>query len=501
MYVLNAVQMRQVDENTIEKLGIPQDVLMERAALAVADCVAKYNPEKVLCVCGSGNNGGDAVATARILKMRGFLADVFMCSPQNKWKTSVVKQYEIFNKVDGRTVTSMDFSEYDIIVDGIFGIGIDRNIEGYYAEVIRAVNEAGNKGAKIIAADIPSGIHTDKGCVLGVAVKADETIAFAYYKPGHLLYPGAEYCGKISVVDIGIAHKYFYEEKSLEMFTQSPDEPVELNKRERDGNKGTFGRVLVIAGSRDMYGACYLSALAALRTGVGLVDIFTHEINRTVIQTMLPEAILHVYKETFDKEELLMLMNQASCVVIGPGLSVSQCAMDMTVTVLECCEKNIVADADALNCIAKNKDLLYNQKRFPNRKLIITPHPGELSRLTGRTVLELKSDYLEIVRTFAKENDLIVIGKGAGTIVSDGERIYINQTGNEGMATAGSGDVLAGIIGALCAQKQEAFEAAWKGVFLHGKAGDYTLEMSNARSLIAGDLAGALQYVIKESVF
>ena len=255
--------------------------------------------------------------------------------------------------------------------------------------------------------------------------------------------------------------------------------------------------MLVIAGSKSMYGACYLSALATLRMGVGLVDIYTHEVNRAAIQTMLPEAILHVYGDDgFDKEILNELIKQADCVLMGPGISVDDIAMETVRFVLENCEKSLIVDADALNCIAKNKDLLYNQNRFANREIIITPHPGELSRLTGESIAQLKENYIHIIEAFAKQYRLIVVGKDAGTVVSDGCNVYLNQTGNEGMATAGSGDVLSGIIAGLCAQGEAGFDAAWKGVYLHGRAGDYALEQSNSYSLIAGDIANALTQII-----
>lgn len=496
MYVLDAAGMKRADEGTIEELGIGQDVLMERAALAVVDTVMKYQPTKVLCVCGSGNNGGDALAVARILTMRGLNADVYMCTKPEKWKASVIKQYEIFRKTGGKMVTASDFAEYDMIVDGIFGIGLDRNIEGRYVDIIEMVNEAKTKGSKVIAVDISSGIHTDTGAVMGIAVKADETVAFANYKPGHLLYPGADYCGVVTVKEIGICDRLFFNEEQMNCFTVLRDEAISMPMRKRDGNKGTFGRVLIIAGSREMYGACYLSALAAFRMGVGLVDIYTHEINQSTIQSMLPEAILHTYSETIDFDVLNKVMNRADCVVIGPGLSMNQTAMELVTNVLERCNKTIIADADALNCIAQKKDLLYNQKRFGGRELIITPHPGELSRLTGKTVAELKKDYIGIVKKFAKDNGIIVVGKDAGTVVSDGRIVYMNQTGNDGMATAGSGDVLSGIIGALCAQRESGLDAAWKGVFLHGKAGDIAAKETNTYSVMASDIANAITKII-----
>ncbi len=497
MFVMDAAGMKKADEGTIYNLGIAQDVLMERAALAVVECVEKYKPNKTLCICGTGNNGGDAIAVARILSMREMKADVYMCGSVQKYKPAVKHQLGIFEKIGGRIVTDCIFLEYDMIVDGIFGIGLERNADGEFAEIIKKINLVKEKGTKVISVDIPSGIHTDKGIVMGTAVKADETIAFGYYKPGHLLYPGAEYCGDVTVKEIGICHQYFYDSQEMEMFTVPVNASPQLPKRQRDGNKGTFGRVLVIAGSQNMYGACYLSALAAFRTGVGLVDVYTHEINREALQNHLPEAIIHTYQdETYDKEELCKLIERADCVVIGPGLSVNETAKELVKTVFYDCNKNIVADADALNCIAQNPELLKYQNRFPERKVIITPHPGEFSRLTGLTVSELKNDYVANIKNFAKDHGVIVVGKDAGTVVSDGRKTYMNQTGNDGMATAGSGDVLSGIIAGLLAQKEEAFDAAWKGVWFHGKAADVALQKNNKYSLMAGDIANFLAEIL-----
>lgn len=499
MYILPAAVMQKADNLTIEQVGIGQDVLMERAALAVASKVKTYRPKRVLCVCGTGNNGGDALAVARILCMQGIKADVFLCGKPEKYKPAVVKQYDIFQKVGGGTITTKDFNEYDIIVDGIFGIGLERKVEGEYADVIACINASAENNTKIIAVDIPSGIHTDTGAVMGCAVKADETVAFAYYKPGHLLYPGAEYCGKVSVEEIGISHYFIENEYKVDTFTLEKDILPDLPKRPRNGNKGTFGRVLIVAGSSAMYGACYLSALAALRMGVGLVEIFTHEVNRIAVQTMLPEAILHTYADgDVDFDKLMKLTERADCVIIGPGLSANDTAVSLVKKVLTYCTKPVVADADALNCIAMHKELQELCKKRADDSLIITPHPGELSRLTGISVKDLKADYLNVVKAFANENHLTIVGKDAGTVVSDGKYTYINQTGNSGMATAGSGDVLSGIIGGLCAQKERVFDAAWKGVCIHGKAGDYALQNNNAYSLIAGDIAEALTKIIKE---
>ena len=508
-YILDACNMQAADRATIEQIGISQDVLMERAALAIVSCVQKYNPKRVLCVCGVGNNGGDALAVARILLMKGTNADIFMCADLDKCKPSVKKQYDIFVKVGGKTITTLDFTEYDIIVDGIFGVGLTRNLEGVYAETVSAIRNAADAGSKVISVDLPSGIHTDTGEIMGCAVNATETVAFAYYKPGHLLYPGAEYCGNVTVEDIGIDYCYV-RDKGFNTFTIDKIDDIELPKRQRNGNKGTFGRVLVIAGSESMYGACYLSALAAFRMGAGLVDIFTHEINRLAIQTMLPEAILHTYTDEYSNVQegegddfakihgkLCKLIRNSDCVIIGPGLSANHTAIRLVKTVLETCDKTIVADADALNCISSNEELQNLLYEHNQSDIILTPHPGELSRLTGKSVTELKSDYVTSVKTFAKESRCVVVGKDAGTVVSDGEYTYMNQTGNSGMATAGAGDVLSGIIGALCAQNESAFEAAWKGVFLHGKAGDKALSKSNTYSLMAGDIANALAEVIE----
>lgn len=490
MIVLTAEEMQNVDKCTIEKIGIPQEVLMERAALAVADKVCEKNPKHVLCVCGKGNNGGDGIAVARILKERGICATVYLCVDINSCKPAIVKQADIFKAIGGNIISEPDFTSCDLIVDAVFGVGLSKEVQGHYKEILHKMNEEKEAGKTIVSVDIPSGIDTDTGAVLGVAVKADETVTFAYAKRGHFLYPGKEYTGKLTIAEAGMDVSYAYDKHYPFSFTYE-DAECKFPVRSKDGNKGTFGRILVIAGSESMNGACYLSALAAFRCGCGLVDIFTAKTNLDALKTMLPEAILNGYEgKKEDIDNLLALLKKASCVILGPGLSKSEFAAELVRTVLKNYDKTIVLDADALNIVAENPNLIYNHNRFAVSKMIFTPHPGELSRLTGKSVPELKNNYISVLKEYALKNHVVIVGKGASSIVTDGEHVFINTTGNDGMATAGSGDVLTGFIASFAVMENE-FISACKGVYFHGKAGDVSYKERGA-GLLAHEIADSV---------
>ncbi len=498
MYVLTADQMQSMDQFTIQKLGISQDILMEKAALCVVSEIMKLNPVHVLCVCGNGNNGGDGIAVARILKMKGICATVYLCSEPQLCKESILKQLSIFQKVGGCIKTDCEFDEYDIIVDAVFGIGLNRPVSGRYADILERINETKKKKqVQIISLDIPSGIHADDGSIMEKAIKADITVSFAYPKRGHLLYPGREYTGRLVVADAGM----YLEHSPLSVdevgFAYLQREEFVLPKVNKTAHKGSRGRVLIIAGSAQMAGACYLSACAAFRTGCGLVEIYTATVNLESLRTMLPEAILHGYDEDKDLTILQELLERANLVVMGPGISTDEHALQCVNYVLNHCKKTMIIDADAINCIARNPVLLYNHVKITEQPVILTPHPKELSRLVNQPVKDILENYSEILVRTAKEMQCIIVGKGASSIVTDGTHFYINTSGNEGMATAGSGDVLTGIIAGILVQDNSVFDAVCKSVYLHGLSGDYMAERIGKSSLMAHDLLDGIIYLNK----
>lgn len=498
MFVLTASQMQSIDEYTINELGISQDILIEKAALCSVDEIVKWNPRRVLCVCGNGNNGADGIAVARILLMKGICAAVYLCFDPSVCKESVKKQLVSFQKIGGELVTETDFSQYDIITDAIFGIGLNRNITAPLEEIIEKINDCRKQfDSKVISLDISTGIHADTGCVMNVAVTADKTVTFSYAKRGQLLYPGKSYTGELIVSDAGMYLEYSPLKNSNVGFSYFSKKECIIPALPQTAHKGNAGRILIIAGSPNMSGACYLSSCAAFRLGTGLIDIYTAKENLDALKTLLPEAILHNASEDTDFDKLNQLMIGADCIVLGPGLSTSVFAMNCVTYVLEHCRKTLVIDADGINCIAQNPVLLYNHTKINNADVVLTPHPKELSRLLSKSVPDILENYPECLKEAALKFGVVLVGKSAATIVTDGENFYVNQSGNEGMATAGSGDVLSGMIAAMILREDSVFTATSKAVYLHGLCGDYCAARIGKTSIMAHDLLDGIIYLNK----
>ena len=485
--VVTASLMKALDGNTIERHRVPSMVLMERAALAVVDALSGWNLEKVLVVCGNGNNGGDGIAAARILKGKGY--SVHICQPgaDRRKSADCVRQEEIARSYDVTWVNNPNWSEYTTIVDAIFGVGLSRNIEGIFAETIQKINES---GVPVMAVDVPSGIDSDTGQILGCAVRARETVTFAFAKAGQLLEPGYGYCGRLKICDIGIYDSEHLEKEDTFFIEEKDMEQIPL--RREDGNKGSFGKILLAAGSTGMAGAAYLCGLAAMRTGCGMVKIVTPAENRDILQKRIPEAMLSVYETEQEAEQCILEgLKWADTAGIGPGLGQDKRAETMIRTILKNCDHPLVVDADALNLISAHKEWVDDLKC----PAVITPHLGEMARLMNCKVSHIKSSVLATARAFAADHKLQCVLKDSRTCVAlpDGTA-YINRTGNSGMATAGSGDVLCGIILGLLAQKTPYAYAGAIGVWLHGKLGDRCSSRTGPGFVMAGDLVDELKY-------
>ncbi len=485
-YILDAEQMKKIDNFTSDSIGVPSEVLMERAALVCAEEIraSGFDTSRILIVCGNGNNGADGLALARIIN-RFYKPDVFVTDNYKNLTGLVKKQYDSAARSKVRFINEPVWGNYTLVVDAVFGTGLSRNIEGRLAEIIEKIN---NSNAKIVSVDIPSGIHATTGRALGCAVKADLTVSFAYTKLGQVLFPGAEHCGQLKVRDIGIytdlcdgfkPAAYTYTERDLSL----------IPARKRYSNKGTYGRVLVIAGSENMSGAAILASTAAYKSGAGLVEVFTHEKIKTVLQGALPEAIVTSYSDgNVDFSALHASISSAASVVIGPGLSKSDTAKKILRYTLESSTVPTVIDADALNLIAEDKLLLNYIKGK-----IITPHLGEMSRLTGKSVSEIADSLIDTATHFARDNSCVCVLKDTRTVVSVGTApVFINTAGNSGMAKGGSGDTLAGIIASLAAQGVEIPDAARLGVFLHASAGDNAAAEHGEYAMLAGDISEAV---------
>ena len=493
-YLADGRQMKAIDNYSIETLGIPSMVLMERAALCVAEHIrsAFKDPKqvsKIIAVCGSGNNGGDGLAIARILHTWGYPVAYYLVGNMEKATKETRMQLEILDNLKIEQCLTCDaFETADVLIDAVFGIGLMREITGHFADVIERMNAS---KAKIYAVDIPSGIHSDNGQIMGCAVKAHCTVTFGVLKAGLALYPGAEYAGDIFVEDIGFP-KVSVEHAALDTFAlEKEDIAIYLPKRSAHSNKGSYGKVLIIAGSAQMGGAAVLSATAAYRMGVGLVRAFTVRENRDIILKHLPEAILTLYDEKNpDLDALAQAMDWADAVCIGPGLSTAEYAKVIVAYVCQHCNVPLIMDADALNIIAMNNSILDNC----HVPVILTPHLGEMSRLCKKPIKDIQKDLVNVCKEYAKSHNIICAMKDARTIISDGVSAYINIAGNSGMATGGSGDVLSGIITGLLAQQVNPFMAAALGCYIHGCAGDMACIDKGEYGLLASDI---IQYMLK----
>lgn len=488
---VNAAQMKAADQYTIQKLGVSSLELMEHAAQA---CVQVLEDEKVdlshVCVvCGSGNNGGDGFAIARILQNNRYSVETFCVGNPEHYTEETQEQMHRLQECGGKITYGMPQEDsYSVIIDAVFGVGLSHKVEGRYRQVIEQMNRM--RGTKF-AVDIPSGLSATTGCILGCAFKADYTVTFQLKKIGLELSQGRTMAGRVIVPDIGISTDSICEDQEIVRTAGKDIYRKMLPDRPEDSNKGTYGRLLVIAGSKGMAGAAYLNAHAAYMTGAGLVRIYTSSDNREILQTLLPEAIITTYEE-YNKEELLSLLTWADGVCIGSGLGMSRLSEKILKTVIEYVKVPCLIDADGLNLLAENKNYL---NQMAERRFVITPHMKEMSRLTGISVEELKADRIQILKDFISRYRITCVLKDSRTLIASEEKgIRMNLTGNSAMAKAGSGDVLAGVISGWMVQGKEAEDAAELGTYIHGLSGDLAKFEKGVYSVMARDL---IEYISK----
>lgn len=488
---VNAAQMKAADQYTIQKLGVPSLELMEHAAQA---CVQVLEDEKVdlshVCVvCGSGNNGGDGFAIARILQNNRYSVETFCVGNPEHYTEETQEQMHRLQECGGKITYGMPQEDsYSVIIDAVFGVGLSRKVEGRYRQVIEQMNRM--RGTKF-AVDIPSGLSATTGCILGCAFKADYTVTFQLKKIGLELSQGRTMAGRVIVPDIGISTDSICEDQEIVRTAGKDIYRKMLPDRPEDSNKGTYGRLLVIAGSKGMAGAAYLNAHAAYMTGAGLVRIYTSSDNREILQTLLPEAIITTYEE-YNKEELLSLLTWADGVCIGSGFGMSRLSEKILKTVIEYVKVPCLIDADGLNLLAENNNYL---NQMAERRFVITPHMKEMSRLTGTPVEELKADRIQILKDFISRYRITCVLKDSRTLIASEEKgIRMNLTGNSAMAKAGSGDVLAGVISGWMVQGKEAEDAAELGTYIHGLSGDLAKFEKGVYSVMARDL---IEYISK----
>lgn len=491
IYLPTGEQMRRADLYTIEEIGVPSMVLMERAALEVIRCMEEEQLDfrKVLVICGSGNNGGDGYAIARLLHLKGHDVTIFFAGNSQKRSEENAQQAKIAAHYEIPVITNLGTEEYSVIIDALFGTGLKREVTGHYREVLCSVNQMAGKK---VAVDLPSGIHDTTGARMGIAFCADLTVAIAFPKRGLFLQEGNVCAGKILTGDIGISSETF-SEGTVTFGYEKQDLFLGFPKRKKNSHKGSYGKVLMIAGSKGMSGAAYLSAKAAYAVGAGLVQIYTHEENRVILQQLLPEAIITTY-DTFDSEQLEKLIQWADLIGIGCGLGKSDTAERVMQYTLKRALVPCVVDADGINILSKHMEWIEET----NALIVLTPHMKEMSRMLQCSVRELIEQRMEKLHAFVERYKVVCVLKDARTLVAKEHRnTYLNLSGNAAMAKAGSGDVLAGVIVGILAQQCEPYTSACLGVFLHGLAGDMARDKKGAYSVLASDLVAEISSVLK----
>ena len=503
--------MRAVDKAASEIGGIPSIVLMENAAIACVNELKKdfgeLTGKRIAVFCGKGNNGGDGFAIARHLRNMDAEVSVYLACG-NEFKGDAKINFDIIKKMNVNidVVSDTENLKYiirsnDIIIDAIYGTGIHGTVGGISYDVINEINE---NSKYTMAVDVPSGINSDSGEICGICIRADKTVTFAAYKVGMLMFPAADYTGKVTVADISIPD-YILEGQSINI-NVTDEEFVRANfpVRENNSQKGDYGKVLVIAGSVGMTGAAYLSSQSAVTAGSGLVTLAipaglngAMEAKTTEVMT-LPVEDINGHISSDAAEKILERTDMADAVLIGPGLGRSSDAARVLKSVLSHSKVPVIIDADGINAASRDMDIL-SDCTCP---VIFTPHAVEMSRLTGLDRDYIEENRLVASKEFAEEYGVTVILKGHHTIVtaSDGEQ-YINITGNPGLATGGSGDVLAGITASLAARGINETAAAAMAVYIHGKAGDiakdkYGMESVTA-SLVMESIPDALRQILQ----
>lgn len=508
-------QMRRMDERSIHELGIPGEILMDRAGRAVAEMVLEISRgrpfiRRARLIAGHGNNGGDAFVAAGYLSRHGLEAEVWLAAESSRIKGDAllhldkirsmgIPVLEMPEEADWiqRAVTCSD--ENLVVVDGLLGTGMEGTPRGTAAEAINYVNRLGGKNP-VVAIDIPSGLNAETGCAEGSAVRADFTVTMAFPKSGFLNESAHERLGSLRVADIGVPAAPGLEcGMDEELITETEVRSL-FPGRKRDSHKGSFGHVLVVAGSSGLTGAGVLAALSALRSGVGLVTVLTTSSLAPVIASSVPEAMVHGVDETVTGsisqsgfQQWLSKRGPFSSALIGPGMSNCEATFAIVESALSVADWNLVLDADALNVLQGRGEML---KRAACR-VVITPHPGEMARLMGIDVGDVQKDRVSVATQAAAKTGALVVLKGAGTvIVAPGGPPRINLTGNPGMACGGTGDVLAGLLAGFLGAGMDVHGSAEAAVYIHGLAGDSAAIRSSAPGMNAGDLVRAMPSVM-----
>lgn len=504
MKVTRVSEMRTLDKTAIKKYGIAAEILMENAGEAVYSVIQTelgIEEKRFMVFCGAGNNGGDGFVVARKIHSNGGRVKVSILDDPKRLNGAAKTNFDIISKLPIevqrlQSIESIRSEVYhcDCIVDSIFGTGLTRKVEGLYRDVIELINDSRRQ---VISVDIPSGINGDTGMVMGKAVKADYTVTFGLPKLGNMLYPGYEHCGKLFVSHISFPPKiYDSDELRIEI-----NHPVTLPSREKTGHKGDFGDVLFIAGASSYLGAPYFAALSFLKAGGGYSRLASPESITPFIANKGSEIVFVPQRETGfgsisieNKKDLLELSELVDMVVLGPGISLNEETQKLVREMAKEIEKPLIIDGDGITAISKDLKILKRRRA----ETILTPHLGEMSTMINLSVSEVNAKKIDLLQNTAKELNSIIILKGAHSLIGYPEgRVFINMSGNSGMATAGSGDVLTGTIAAMFGLGLPINEAVRMGAFIHGLAGDLASIEKGEDGITAQDILNYLPFALK----
>ena len=523
MKVVTAAEMRRIDQDTIEGIGIPGIVLMETAGSAIVHAIEQHYPtcQPIGIFAGKGNNGGDGIVIARQLAHTGRDVYLFLVSPQESFTGEAHINLQIAKNLRLRIEEILTdralgtekgaplnhITSCELLVDAIFGTGLRGEVRGPIANLINAVN---NLPIPILSVDLPSGLDADTGNPLGACVRADRTVTIGLPKRGLLVHPGVELTGKLEVVDIGFPEQVVNAQGIKVNWTTAAQASEWVPPRPSASHKGSYGRVLVVAGSTGMTGAAALASEAALRAGTGLVTLAIPKHLNPILEGLLPEVMTLPLPET-DAGSLAVSATSTilefaektkSVLAVGPGLSQNPETISLVHQLVREHQEQklglrLVIDADGLNALAQARELL----ALLDRETVLTPHPGEMVRLTNTPISTLEADRISTAQQFANEHGVTLVFKGAPTVTgTPNGNVWINSTGNPGMGTGGMGDVLTGIIAGLMAQGVSSERAAGLGVYLHGLAGDIASERLGMHGLIASDVLKAVPEAISSLI-
>jgi len=510
MKIVTAAAMREAERRTMEQYGIPGRLLMEAAGRYCADAIVdEFGAgwgRRALVVAGKGNNGGDGYVIARCLRRSGWNVKVFILAERAQIAGDALTNLLLLEPSDlifspsgyGPASLAAELDNASIVIDALFGIGLAKEVAGFHAEAIRLINDSGKP---VISVDIPSGIDATTGHVLGVAVEADVTVTFAFGKMGHVLYPGREYAGILRIADIGLPDAVM-ETTETAQFLDSETVSKLIRRRDRRGHKGNYGHCLIIAGSTGKTGAASLAANSAVRTGSGLVTLAVPASLNSILETKTTEAMTLPLADDGmgflggrNRDAMLLALRGKDCVALGPGVSREAETAALARMLLRDCTLPMVVDADGLNAIAEEVSILLESRP---QILVLTPHPGEMSRLTGLSVDDIEKDRVAAAGDFAQRYGVYLVLKGAASVIASPDgRIAVNGSGNPGMASGGMGDVLTGIIASLLGQGYQAMEACMAGVFIHGLAADLAAAEKGEIGINATDVQERIPFAYK----